>query len=614
MATAEAIARRDIVPTHLAVAAMRDNGYKNAAYAVAELIDNSIQAGASVVEVLCADAEGLVEERARRRLDQLAVLDNGSAMDADVLQMALQFGNGTRLEEGKASGMGRFGMGLPSASISQCQRVEVWSWQDGPESALFSHIDVEEVRRGELHEVPEPTPREIPELWREAADDGSFQESGTLVVWSAIDRCLWRTSRALIENSEELIGRMYREWIAGEDVRIRLASFLVDAPGATQIDRDARPNDPLYLTAGTSTPEPWDDKPMFAPFPDPDSHEIPMKLGFRGEEHGVKIRFSMAKEEARESVQAGSLPHGRHAARNAGVSVVRAGRELELDPAWTNTYDPRERWWGVEVRFEPGLDELFGVSNNKQFARNLAEAAKMDTKALEKEHGSITKAMEYLEKEGDPVAPLLAVARKIQGQIDVMRRQIKAQAEGRRRRRHEEDSPEARATAAVRRRKEQGFRGQTDEDEEKPAEERKKELAEQLESQGHERKEAEALAGETVDHGLKYRIDTAPLEAGAFFSVQPRGGILLVTLNTEHPAYDLVLGAQDPSELPDSVDDLRESLRKAQEGLEMMLFAWARYEDEQGNVSSDLRRGAQTVRQDWGRMAETFLRQTQADG
>lgn len=43
----------DIVPAHLAVQAMRDNGYKNAAYAIAELMDNAIQAGASQVELLC---------------------------------------------------------------------------------------------------------------------------------------------------------------------------------------------------------------------------------------------------------------------------------------------------------------------------------------------------------------------------------------------------------------------------------------------------------------------------------------------------------------------------------------------------------------------------------
>src|SRR3954447_26176310 len=104
MAT-DAVAAYDIVPTSLAVRAMRDNGYENTAYAVAELMDNSIQAGASVVELLCADQEILVDQRARRRLNHVGVLDNGSGMNADTLQIALQFGNGSRLEEGKQHGM-----------------------------------------------------------------------------------------------------------------------------------------------------------------------------------------------------------------------------------------------------------------------------------------------------------------------------------------------------------------------------------------------------------------------------------------------------------------------------------------------------------------------------
>lgn len=55
----------DIVPTHLAVQAMRDNGYKNAAYAIAELMDNAIQAGASQVELLCGERKQQVEGRRR---------------------------------------------------------------------------------------------------------------------------------------------------------------------------------------------------------------------------------------------------------------------------------------------------------------------------------------------------------------------------------------------------------------------------------------------------------------------------------------------------------------------------------------------------------------------
>ena len=42
-----------IIPPELAVKAMRDSGYRNTAYALAELIDNSIQADASEVELIC---------------------------------------------------------------------------------------------------------------------------------------------------------------------------------------------------------------------------------------------------------------------------------------------------------------------------------------------------------------------------------------------------------------------------------------------------------------------------------------------------------------------------------------------------------------------------------
>src|SRR5258708_6488958 len=124
----------EIVPPHLVVKAMRDSGYRNAAYAIAELIDNSIQAGATQVELLCGERRQLVRQRERVQVSEIAVLDNGSGMDADVLRMALQFGNGTRLDD--RSGIGRFGMGLPNSSISQARRVDVWSWQEGMENAI----------------------------------------------------------------------------------------------------------------------------------------------------------------------------------------------------------------------------------------------------------------------------------------------------------------------------------------------------------------------------------------------------------------------------------------------------------------------------------------------
>jgi hypothetical protein len=594
----------DVVPTHLAVVAMRDNGYRNTAYAIAELMDNSVQAGAKNVELLCADQEELVEDRVRRRMNQVAVLDDGSGMDAHLLRVALQFGNGSRLDSGKRGGMGRFGMGLPSASISQCRRVDVWTWQNGIESALHSYVDIGELENGSMREVPEPEEREIPEPWASAGS--SFGPSGTLVVWSSIDRSIWRTSKALIRNSEELIGRMYRDWLHSGEVRIRLATFLIDEPQEFDVDQDALPNDPMYLMAPTSCPEPFGDRPMFVPFPSEEAYEIRPKIRFRGEEHEVLLRFSIASEEARAQDNAGSLPHGKHAAKNVGVSVVRAGRELELDTGWTNVYDPRERWWGVEVRFEPPLDDLFGVSNNKQSARNFAEAVNIDPEALAKEHGgSISAAKTALEQEGDPVAPLLEVIWRIRRNIAQMRKQIQGQAEGRRRQRRRHATPEQEATQAVRQRQREGHEGVSDADEEKPRNEREADLAEHFVSEGRSEDEANELAASTIDSGLKYQVTTSALDTGAFFSVQARGGVLVVTLNTDHPAYGRLLGAKSPDELPDEVGELKRRLQSAQEGLEMMLFAWARYEDEQ--ITPEKRRAAQGARFEWGQMAEGFL-------
>ena len=259
--------KHDIVPAHLAVQAMRDNGYKNAAYALAELIDNSIQAGATRVELLCGERTAIVNDYKRRRIQKVAVLDNGSGMNAEVLRMALQFGNGTHLTPEQQDGIGKFGMGLPSSSISQCKRVDVWSWQDGVENALYSYLDLDEITGRILGEVPEPVRKPIPEPWTDVGN--KFGESGTLVVWSNLDRVMWKTAASIIRNSEFLIGRMYRQFLDGNHVRIRMLAFDLDHPDRGPAESYARPNDPLYLMADTSCPEPYDTAPMFEQWHEP---------------------------------------------------------------------------------------------------------------------------------------------------------------------------------------------------------------------------------------------------------------------------------------------------------------------------------------------------------
>ena len=118
----------DLIPPDLAI--MRDAGYNSPAASIAELMDNAIQAKASQVELLCMERQYRVSQNTTWQIYRAAVADNGTGMDAATLRAALQFGNGAYLND--RSGIGRFGMGLPNSSISQCRRVDVWTWQRDP--------------------------------------------------------------------------------------------------------------------------------------------------------------------------------------------------------------------------------------------------------------------------------------------------------------------------------------------------------------------------------------------------------------------------------------------------------------------------------------------------
>ena len=592
--------RHDIVPAHLAVLAMRDNGYRNAAYAVAELIDNAIQAGAQTVEVIVSEKEQFLGQRTRRHAEQLAVLDNGCGMDAEVLRMALQFGNGTRLQD--RSGIGRFGMGLPSASISQCTRVDVWSWTDGASKALHCYIDVDEIRRGEQVEVPEPTTRPIPERWRSVGS--TFGDSGTLVVWSNLDRCVWKTATAIFGNSERIVGRMYRHFLDHGKAQIRFASFLEAAPDAVT-EKWAVLNDPSYLLVPSSCPAPYDQEPMFLPYGE--CPEQTIEIGWNGQVHPVHIRFAYAKKEARAGYNPGAKAYGKHAAKNVGVSVVRAGRELELSQAWVIQYDPTERWWGVEIEFPPALDELFGVSNNKQFARNLSEVAEIDIEQLLAQEGkSIVEFKHDLLEDGDPMAPLLEIAQAVERYLNDIRRLLKAQRVNTGHASSNQplpDSAEQAATDKTRDRQQNGFFGDSDSGESEPEDERLRDLEEVAEGLGL----PSDWAASTLSSGLKFRFAYEGMEGPAFFSVRSTAGVIVVTLNTEHPAYRHLIELMEQAPEDADADELRRRLDNSLLGLKLLLTAWARYEDEQPvGFRKD---AAQDARIDWGKLARQFLAQ-----
>ena len=596
-----------IIPPKLAVKAMRDSGYRNTAYALAELIDNSIQADASEVELICVEKYEQVNSQKRLRLQEIGTIDNGKGMSAQTLAIALQFGNGTHLED--RAGIGRFGMGLPNSSISQCRRLDVWTWTNGPDNAIHSYLDVGDIQSGAKDRVPLPSPSPVPVKWRERSE--ILGTSGTLVVWSHFEeyRLTWRGAEATLRNTEAIIGRMYRKFINDGRVAIHLVRA---EDGGDRNRRLAVVNDPLYLMPNSSTPEPFNEEPMFQRWGENDEE---FKIEFGGKQHKVFVRFSWAKPETvpDDGLNRGSKPYGKHAMKNLGLSIVREGRELDLDTSWTNSYDPTERWWGAEVEFPATLDEIFGVTNNKQSATIFSQLAQYDWKADAEDNESRSSFIQRASGEGDPRALLIPIVEHIRDQITQLRKRTEQQTKGTRgsggRKRHEEPGVEDTVTSKFRQRADEGH--ETPQDTEDFDTDDRDAYEDDLKDDKHYPDDvAKAIADAILTRKRKVAFLEKAMEGYAFFNVESvQGGVTNVVFNSNHPFYENLVKALNPDTEEDTEKELLDRVHLASDTLRVVFSAWARYEMEEIRHKQRL----SDMRQEWGKMARFFLEDGEDD-
>ncbi len=316
------------------IVATRDTGYRSTGAAIAELVDNAIQAGASIIRVF-VDQRGVGSERQL----SVAVLDNGSGMNAHTLAIAMQFAGSSRFND--RSGLGRFGMGLPNSSVSQSRRVDVYTWQRKAR-ILHTYLDVDEIAEGLMRRVPVPRQKKIPS-W---AGKYVRKHSGTLVQWTRCDRLDNRRATTIAEKLHHSLGRRFRNFL-WQNNRI-----LVN-------DTPVTPFDPLYLSVrdGQSPARTFGDVLTF-------EFRIPSESSRTST---VRVRFSELPV-AEWSALPVDAKRELGILKGAGVSVVRADREI--DYGWylmgrkrKENYDD---WWRCEISFDPALDELFGVTHSKQ--------------------------------------------------------------------------------------------------------------------------------------------------------------------------------------------------------------------------------------------------------
>lgn len=324
------------------IQATRDSGYKSTASAISELADNAFQAGANTFTVKFKCETETYSGRGRpqsKRVKEVICIDDGSGMSPDVLRNALRFGGTTRFND--RQGPGRFGMGLPNSPISQCARVEVFTWQK-PGKVYMCYIDVDEVAKAKMLIIPEPVETKLPKEYKDLA----VSKSGTIVIWKECDRLDYDGREdTLTRELPRTIGKIYRYYlVSGKKIVIN--------------GRDVKPFDPLYLM-----PE--------AEFPGATLHGEPIRfeikvLGDGEQTSPVTVKFSLLPEEWQAKGRRKTERQKRGIDGTRGFSIVRAGREVDSGYFRLHSQHSTDLWWRGEISFEPILDELFGVTHTKQ--------------------------------------------------------------------------------------------------------------------------------------------------------------------------------------------------------------------------------------------------------
>lgn len=143
--------------------------------AIADIIDNSISASASCTDIFFFPIGD----------SYIAILDNGCGMDADALETAMRYGSQNPNEERAANDLGRFGLGLKTASLSQCRILTVVSKQHNIIEARCWDID-HVIKAHDWSLIILDSEQEINSIPK--IEELRKLESGTLVVWQNLDR------------------------------------------------------------------------------------------------------------------------------------------------------------------------------------------------------------------------------------------------------------------------------------------------------------------------------------------------------------------------------------------------------------------------------------------
>lgn len=330
---------------------LRDTGYEPSD-ALEDIVDNSIAAGATEVLVrvwMTPAGEPLV-----------TVSDNGHGMDEADLINAMTYGSAAR--QNRAS-LGKFGLGLKTASTAMCRQLTVVTRaKDGatPQAATWD-LDFVQERNEWLLQRPDPTPEQL-----ELLDEAAAGSSGTLVIWSKVDRLIHDYVNPAGSAAQKALARRVGEFRAS--LALTYLRFLRGDP----------PHKKVRIILNDEDVEPWD------PFGEDFGTEVLLD-----QEIPVQIRDGDATKNASFRLRAFALPprseltkdqrdRAKILTANQGFYVFREGRLL-AHGTWLGlrSVEPHLNLSRIEFSFDNLLDDAFQIDIKKsriQLQRDLQDS------------------------------------------------------------------------------------------------------------------------------------------------------------------------------------------------------------------------------------------------
>lgn len=227
--------------------ALRGMGYSTAA-AIADIIDNSIAAKATRVELSFqwAGTESYI-----------SVLDNGTGMTPGELDKAMRLGEKNPLDERAGDDLGRFGVGLKTASLSQCRSLTVATKKDSVTDCLRWDLDLIRESSGDDWFIIEGSNEGSSS--RLASVD--YLASGTIVLWEKLDRIVTHEFMAqdflnVTDKVEQHLAMVFHRYLSDPEPRLEL---LINGQRISPWDpflahhesTYSSPRDRLHVAAGT---------------------------------------------------------------------------------------------------------------------------------------------------------------------------------------------------------------------------------------------------------------------------------------------------------------------------------------------------------------------------